>query len=235
MDTNLSKVHIDKKSVFKTLKITLRVIMYMHLILLGIIGIFAIYYINNNPSTTTLMLYRQGYDNTKQPTFVPIRKISTTFQLDLTNREDARFKEHWGFDIEAIQEAQKLNVKAGYRAYGGSTITQQLARTLFLTPHKTYVRKYIELLIAVELELIMSKERILELYINYAELGKGVYGFQDASLHYYKASFLKATPDQRLRLIALLASPIKYGPYSLHKNKHLVNRYKFLKKYHKVH
>ncbi len=235
MNANLSRVPITKQAVFKVLKTTLKWIGYAHLVLFILIGVFAIYYINNNPSFTTLMWYRSEFKSTETPSFVPLRKVSPTFLLDLTNREDARFYEHWGFDIEAIKTARDLNKKAGYRAYGGSTLTQQLARTLFLTPHKNYLRKYLELLIAVELELILGKERILELYINYAELGDQVYGFNDASKHYYKRSFLKTTKDQKLRLIALLASPIRYSPYTLHKNRHLTKRYNFLKKYHKVH
>ena len=127
-----------KQKIWKGLKITLKVIGYAHLALIFIVAIYSIIYINFNPQRTSLMLYRGSYNfkAIKKTSYIPLHKVSTTFQMDLINLEDGRFREHWGFDIEAIQRAQALNEKAGYHAYGGSTLTQQMARTLFLIPHK---------------------------------------------------------------------------------------------------
>jgi monofunctional biosynthetic peptidoglycan transglycosylase len=212
----------------------LRTILYAHLIFIFIIAIFSIIYINHEPPSTLLMLYRQNTPLEKH-SFIPINKVSETFQLDLLNLEDGKFREHYGIDLEAIKRAKEKNDNLGYKAYGGSTITQQLARTLFLLPHKNYFRKYLEAIVALELELFLGKDRILELYINYAELGKGVYGFNDAALHYYKKSFVKTTDDEKIRLMTILASPINYSPSTLYKNKALSARYKFIYKYHHLH
>ena len=226
-----------KQKIWKGFKIALKIIGYAHLALIIIVAIYSIVYINFNPRRTSLMLYRAGYSfgAVKKTSYIPLQKVSGTFQLDLINLEDGRFKEHWGFDIKAMQEAYEKNKKAGYHAFGGSTLTQQLARTLFLTPHKSYFRKYLELIIAFEMEIILGKDRILELYINYAELGKGVYGFNDAALHYYKKPFANTTADQKIRLLTILASPIRYSPSTFNKNRRLANRYKFIYKYHKYH
>lgn len=211
-----------------------KTIFFAHLIFIFLIAVFSIIYINSEPRSTVLMLYRNGFKSEK-PSFIPLNKISQTFQLDLLNLEDGKFREHYGIDLEAIKKAKAKNDKLGYKAYGGSTVTQQLARTLFLLPHKNYFRKYLEAIVALELEFFLGKDRILELYINYAELGKGIYGFNDAALHYYKKPFLKTTVDEKVRLMTVLASPINYSPSTLYKNKALSARYKFIYKYHHLH
>lgn len=223
-----------KKNFWYWLRFASKIVLCAHLIFIGLIGIVSIIYINTNPPSTILMMYRDGF-KAKKPSFVPLRNISPTFQLDLINLEDGQFREHYGFDLDAIKVARERNKKLGYKAYGASTISQQLARTLFLTPHKSYFRKYLELIITFELEFILGKDRILELYINYAELGKGVYGFNDASQHYYKKSFTKTATDQKIRMMTILASPINYSPQTLHQNKTLAARYKFIYRYHKYH
>jgi len=187
-----------------------------------------------NPPTGTLILYRAelNFSNIKKPSALKMEEIPEIFIHDLLNAEDGRFREHWGFDVEAIKRARELNEKAGYKAYGASTISQQLARTLFLIPNKTYFRKYLELIISVEMDLILSKDRILELYLTYAELGDKIYGVQDASQYYYKRNFSKISADQRIRLLVILASPIKYGPYNFDSNRLLRKRYKNIRRWH---
>lgn len=223
-----------KKNFWYWLRFAFKIVLYAHLIFILLIGIISIFYINGNPPKTILMLYRDGFKSEK-PSFIPLRNISPTFQLDLINLEDGQFRKHYGIDIDAIKTAREKNKKLGYSAFGASTITQQLARTLFLTPHKSYFRKYLELIITFELELILGKDRILELYINYAELGKGVYGFNDASLHYYNKAFANTSTDQKIRMMTILASPINYSPQTLHQNSTLARRYKFVYRYHKYH
>ena len=88
------------------------------------------------------------------------------------------------------------------------------------------------MIIAVEMDLILSKDRILELYLTYAELGDKVYGVQDASQYYYKRNFSKISADQRIRLLVILASPIKYGPYNFNSNRLLRKRYKNIRRWH---
>jgi len=195
---NFKKIKL-KKIDFKNFKLKtflwriLKVFLLAHLVLLTIVGLMSIYMIWFNPPTSSLMMYRANYNffRLKKPTPIKMEQIPKSFVHDLLNGEDGKFYKHWGFDIAAIQRARELNKKAGHKAYGGSTITQQLARTMFLIPNKTYIRKYLELLISIEMDLILRKDRILELYLSYAEWGKEVYGIQDASQHYYRRNFQK--------------------------------------------
>lgn len=219
-----------KSAIWKSIKF----VFWAHIGLVAIVGLMSLYMIGLNPPTTTLILYRSGFNisNIKKPTPIRMKQIPPIFIHDLLNAEDGRFREHWGFDIEAIQRARELNEKMGSKAYGGSTITQQLARTLFLIPNKTYLRKYLELIIAVEIDLILSKDRILELYLSYAEWGQNVYGVQDASQYYYKRNFSKISADQRIRLITILASPILNTPFTFEKNRLLRKRYRNIKRWH---
>ncbi|OQA64068.1 MAG: Penicillin-binding protein 1F [Spirochaetes bacterium ADurb.Bin269] len=144
--------------------------------------------------------------------------------------EDGTFYQHHGVLPAAIKHAWKLNKNLGKPVYGGSTITMQTARTLFLVPEKSYLRKYLEVIIAFEMEWILGKDRIFELYLNNAEWGKGVYGIEAASYYHYKKSVSKLSTEQAIRLVTLLSSPIKYGPYNLNKNAILAQRYAYLRK-----
>ena len=219
-----------KKFIWKSIKL----VFWAHIALITVVGLMSIYMVWFNPPITTLILYRSNFDfsNLKKPIPIQMEEIPPIFIHDLLNAEDGHFREHWGFDIAAIKRARELNQKLGYKAYGGSTITQQLARTLFLIPNKTYFRKYLELIIAVELDLILDKDRILELYLSYAEWGKNVYGVQNASQYYYKRNFSKISSDQRIRLITILASPIKYNPYNFNANRLLRKRYQNIRRWH---
>lgn len=224
----------QRKKLWHWLRLTIKTVLYAHFIFIALIALLSIIYINTNPPVTVLMLYREGF-KAKTPSFIPLRSTSSTFQLDLINLEDGNFRKHFGIDIEAIKRARAVNQELGRTAQGGSTITQQLARTLFLIPKRTYLRKYLELIVTFELELILGKDRILELYINYAELGEGVYGFNDASLKYYNKPFSKTSNDQKIRMMAILASPLKYTPQTLHESKALARRYKFIYRWQKYH
>ena len=95
--------------------------------------------------------------------------------------EDHQFYTHHGIDLEAVRTAYERNKRAGTLAFGGSTITQQLTRTLFLTPHKNYLRKYLEALLSLELDLLLPKDRIMELYLNHIEWGSGIFGVGTAA------------------------------------------------------
>jgi monofunctional biosynthetic peptidoglycan transglycosylase len=183
-----------------------------------------------NPPAIVLMPYRSiGYGwKLSKPQPLPLSRIPSYLRTMLVAVEDGKFYTHKGIDLDAFKRAREINARVGKPLYGGSTLTMQVARTLFLVPEKSYVRKYFEVIAALELELILSKERILELYFGYAEWGKGIFGIEAAARHYYKVGVATLTRDQGARLIALLSSPIKYTPSTLHKSAILRERYSYL-------
>jgi monofunctional biosynthetic peptidoglycan transglycosylase len=143
--------------------------------------------------------------------------------------EDYTFYQHHGVDLQAIRDAQRMNRQLGRIYHGGSTITMQLARTLFLTPNRTYVRKYFEVIAALTMETVLSKERILELYVNTIEFGRGVYGIRAAALaHYGKTDPARLTTDQLRRLVTIVASPLFYDVDTFVRKRALAERYEFL-------
>jgi monofunctional biosynthetic peptidoglycan transglycosylase len=146
----------------------------------------------------------------------------------LISVEDYKFYRHFGLDFEGIKRAYEINSRIGSPMYGGSTLTMQVARTLFLVPEKSYLRKYLEVIVALELELLLGKDRILELYFGYAEWGKGVFGAEAASRRYYGLPLRSLSRDQGARLVAILSSPIKYRPDYFGKSLILRERYDFL-------
>jgi len=142
--------------------------------------------------------------------------------------EDKHFYLHGGIDLEAIQRAIRLNKAAGRPAYGGSTITQQLARTLFLSQDKNYLRKYAEALLALELELFLSKQRILELYLNEIEMGPGVFGVRAAARHHYGKRPEALDLDEWQRIAAIITNPRRFGVYDFNRFNGPWQRYLFL-------
>jgi monofunctional biosynthetic peptidoglycan transglycosylase len=128
--------------------------------------------------------------------------------------EDDTFYQHHGFDFEQIQEAIKTNWREKRYAYGGSTLTQQLARTLYLSPSKNLIRKLKEALITVHLEHTLSKRRILELYLNVVEWGRGIYGAEAAARFYYGKSASDLSADEAAALASILPSPRRWSPSS---------------------
>jgi monofunctional glycosyltransferase len=138
--------------------------------------------------------------------------------------EDPRFAVHRGVDFGSIRFALALNRRHGRKLYGGSTITQQLSRTLFLFPRKLYLRKLLEMQAAVVLEAILPKERILELYINYAEWGPGVYGIGAASHYHYGKDSASLSPSEIADLLTILAGPLRFTPESIDQSAMLTAR-----------
>ena len=143
--------------------------------------------------------------------WVPYERISPHLKRAVITAEDARFAEHEGVDWEAIEKAYKENTRRGRPARGGSTITQQLAKNLFLSPERSYVRKGQELVIAYMIEAFWDKRRILEVYLNVVEWGEGVFGAEAAARHYYGTSAAQLGPEQSARLAAYLPNPKRYG------------------------
>ena len=213
------------------LKKTALAVLLVHIIFITATLASIVYLKYHNPPKTSLIIYRQVFRGEKNPSqhYMELESIPADIVKMIIATEDYRFHEHPGIDIDAIKRAYFINKKAGYFMYGGSTITQQLARTLFLCPKKLLLRKYLELIIAFELELVLTKERILELYVNYAEWGKGVYGISAAARYYYGRGCLSLSPDEVSRLIAVLAGPYTTTPSTIGSRKFILNRYNTIK------
>ncbi|MEY4705567.1 MAG: Monofunctional biosynthetic peptidoglycan transglycosylase [Nitrospirota bacterium] len=171
-----------------------------------------------NPPVTALMDARQaqaeaqGLAIKRQWVWVPLSRISPHLRQAVVAAEDASFFTHEGFDWEGIKEAAKYNLEAGELKRGGSTITQQLAKNLYLSSERSLFRKAREALITRSLEQQLTKERILELYLNVAEWGQGVYGAEAAARHHFNKSSQDLTADEAAWLAAILPSPRRYDP-----------------------
>ncbi|MGB2818289.1 MAG: monofunctional biosynthetic peptidoglycan transglycosylase [Burkholderiaceae bacterium] len=171
----------------------------------------------NNPGETSFMSREEAALRQKNPKaelrhrWVPYGNISLHLKRAVITSEDARFSEHEGVDWEAIEKAYKENAKRGRPAKGGSTITQQLAKNLFLSPDRSYVRKGQELVITYMIEALWDKRRILEVYLNVVEWGEGIFGAEAAARYYYGVAASQLGPDQAARLAAYLPNPKRYG------------------------
>jgi len=172
----------------------------------------------HNPTSTALMERRlatsaeRGRSSPRQWTWVPLSRISAHLQRAVIAAEDASFFIHEGFDWEGIRDAALANFEAGEMKRGGSTITQQLAKNLYLSSERSLFRKAREALITRSLEHRLTKERILELYLNVAEWGRGVYGAEAAARHHFGKSAHELTADEAAWLAAILPSPQRYDP-----------------------
>jgi monofunctional glycosyltransferase len=143
--------------------------------------------------------------------FVPLGQISPDFQHGVIAAEDARFYQHHGFDWNAMEIAAEEDLEGG-RIRGGSTLTQQLVKNLFFGTGRSILRKGAEFTLVPVAELVLGKQRILELYLNVVEWGPGVYGAEAASHYYYRISARKIDREQAARLAAILPLPLKRRP-----------------------
>lgn len=144
-----------------------------------------------------------------QKKWIDIDKMSIYLPLAAVASEDQKFFEHFGFDIDQIEKAIDQN-KKGRRVRGASTITQQLAKNIFLNSQKSFVRKAFEGYYTILIELFWSKERILEVYLNSAELGPNIFGVEAASWYYFNRSASSLKEAESALLIACLPNPIRY-------------------------
>ncbi|MDP2880720.1 MAG: monofunctional biosynthetic peptidoglycan transglycosylase [Azonexus sp.] len=169
-----------------------------------------------NPGETRFMeirlaeLHQKAPDARLKKQWVPYERISIHLKRAIIAAEDAKFVDHEGFDWEGMQKALEKNQKKGRFVAGGSTISQQLAKNLFLTPTRSYVRKAEEAIITLMLENLWSKRRILEVYLNVIEWGNGVFGAEAAARHYYNASAAQLGPEQAARLAGMVPNPRFY-------------------------
>jgi monofunctional glycosyltransferase len=149
--------------------------------------------------------------------WTPIEAVSPHLQMAVVAAEDQKFPEHFGFDFDAMEKALENNEKGG-RVKGGSTISQQTAKNAFLWQGRTYIRKGLEAYFTGLIELIWGKKRILEVYVNIAEMGPGIYGAQAAAKHYFNKDAAQLSAREAALLAAILPSPKTYsvknpGPY----------------------
>lgn len=174
------------------------------------------WWVDHNPVTTAFMRDRLERMRESDPNarirqaWVPYDKISAHLKRAIVAAEDGKFLDHEGFDWDAIQQAHERNQKSARVVVGGSTISQQLAKNLFLSGSRTLWRKGQEAVITVMLENMMSKRRILELYLNVIEWGNGVFGAEAAARHYFGVSASQLTPAQAARLAAMVPNPRFY-------------------------
>jgi monofunctional biosynthetic peptidoglycan transglycosylase len=142
--------------------------------------------------------------------WVAYARISDNLKRAVVAAEDSRFIEHEGVDWDAVQKAYETNQARGKRVRGGSTITQQLAKNLFLSGNRSYLRKAQEMALAYMIEFAWDKERILEVYLNVAEWGEGVFGAEAAARHHYRLAAAQLDREQAARLAAMLPRPRFY-------------------------
>jgi monofunctional biosynthetic peptidoglycan transglycosylase len=175
-----------------------------------------VYWSEFNPSSSAFMQKRLEAMQAANPAaklkyhWVPYERISEHLKRAVVAAEDARFLDHEGFDWEAIQKAMQKNEQRGKVVAGASTITQQLAKNLFLSGHRSWARKGEEAAITWMMERALSKRRILELYLNLAEWGEGIFGAEAAARHHFGVPAAGLTPEQAAWLAAILPSPKRY-------------------------
>jgi monofunctional glycosyltransferase len=175
-----------------------------------------VYWNTFNPSSTAFMerrlhaLRAKDADARLKWQWMPYERISVHLKRAVVAAEDARFLEHEGFDWEAIQQAMATNERRGRIVAGASTISQQLAKNLFLSGKRSWLRKAQEASITWMLERTLTKRRILELYLNVAEWGEGVFGAEAAARHHFGVAAAALAPEQAAWLAAVLPSPRRY-------------------------
>lgn len=171
------------------------------------------------PTTSAFMQNRLETMRQQNPSaklqhrWVDYEQISSHLKRAVVATEDARFMQHQGFDYKAIETAWKKNLKQRKLAAGGSTISQQLAKNLFLSSKKTAWRKAQEALITLMMEELLTKQRILEIYLNIIEWGEGVFGIEAAAQHYFGVSAASLTPGQAAWLASIISNPRFYDTH----------------------
>ena len=182
------------------------IIVIFHLLVAALLVMWKFLPINNSMFMLTHRL--TGGSVTQQ--WVEYDAIAKSAKQAAIVSEDSTFSQHNGFDFKGIKDAQKKNEASGKSSAGGSTITQQLAKNLFLTSRRSYVRKADEAVITVMIETLWDKQRILTAYLNVAEFGEGIYGIEAAAEHYFDKSADNLNRDESALLISMLTNPKYY-------------------------
>jgi len=177
------------------------------------------WWVDHNPGSTSFMRQQLSVLQQKNPNaklqykWVSYDRISNNLKRAIIASEDSNFSEHEGVDWDAMQKAYDKNTKKGKVVAGGSTITQQLAKNLFLSGDRSYLRKGQEFIITYMLEFLMDKERIFEIYLNVVEFGSGVFGAEAAAQHYYGVPASNLGASQAARLAVMLPKPRFYDKH----------------------
>jgi monofunctional biosynthetic peptidoglycan transglycosylase len=175
------------------------------------------WWVDHNPTSTSFMRTQLERLQEKKPEiklqhqWVPYNRISNNLKRAIIASEDANFAEHEGVDWDALQKAYVKNAKKGKIVSGGSTITQQLAKNLFLSGDRSYLRKAEEMMITFMLEIMMDKRRIFEIYLNVVEWGNGVFGAEAAARRYFGVPAAALGPQEAARLAVMLPNPRYFG------------------------
>jgi monofunctional biosynthetic peptidoglycan transglycosylase len=171
------------------------------------------------PVQKSQFIKQYEYERVDNPRWPPLRWIPVSIDKrpeyvirSVVVAEDARFFQHSGFDQEAFKNALEYNLSQGRIVYGGSTISQQTTKNMFLSPSRNPLRKWHEFVLTHFMESNISKQRIMEIYLNVAEFGRGIYGVEAASLVYWNKSVRHITPGEAVELAASLPAPVKHNP-----------------------
>lgn len=211
-----------------------RILLFAVVLVAGFIGFTFVYpdvslLKKENPKKTAFMKYREreweqeGKKYRVTQKWVPLRSISPFLIKAVLIGEDDKFWQHEGFDYEAMQKAVEKDIKEKKFKLGGSTISQQLAKNLYLSPSKNPIRKIREAILTWRMEKALSKKRILEIYLNVAEWGdRGIFGIEAAARQYYGKSASMLNPEEAAHLAAVLPNPRKFNP--LGSSKYVVSR-----------
>lgn len=189
---------------------------------------------NKNPKKTAFMKYREKqWKETERKVkikqiWIPLKSISPDMRKAVVVAEDGKFWQHDGFDFDAMRNAIEKNLEKRKMAVGASTITMQLAKNLFLSPSKTPVRKINEAILTWRIERELTKKRILELYLNCAEWGDGIFGIEAASRTYFHHSASSLNRKESALLAAVLPNPIRFNP--LKNTRFLARRSRLIRK-----
>lgn len=193
------------------------ILSYLLLIAIGVVTVLQLFYFVQvvwfrffDPQETAFMAEQARQLERIRHQAVAYRQISVHLKRAVIAAEDQSFEKHDGIDWDAVEKAWQRNLEKGRVVRGGSTITQQLAKNLFLSGERSYWRKAQEALITIMIEAVMDKQRILHLYLNYAEWGIGVFGAQEAAKHYFGISASQLDAYQAARLAAMLPRPRYY-------------------------
>ena len=201
---------------FRYLAAIVGVLVLVFLAYQGYVALKLWWWDDHNPASTAFMEARLAIMREKSPAakiqqqWVPYNKISSHLKRAILVAEDDTFVDHEGFDWDGIQKALDKNQQKGRVVAGGSTISQQLAKNLFLSGERSLLRKAEEALITVMMERILDKERILEIYLNVIEWGDGVFGAEAAARHYFGVSAAQLSQEQAAKLAAMVPRPRFY-------------------------
>ncbi|WP_205720018.1 monofunctional biosynthetic peptidoglycan transglycosylase [Fodinibius halophilus] len=210
---------VEETELFKYRSYTAQFGHYLSRLIAGIflLSIFIVLLLRWIPPPTTSFILQRQYEARQNSQSLDIQyhwisddEISPHLKMAAISSEDQRFANHWGLDVNSIQKAINEH-KQGADLRGASTITQQVAKNLFLWPSRSYLRKGVEAYLALTIELLWSKERILEVYLNIVEFGDGVYGAEAAAQRYFNKSAKQLSKWESAFMVTALPAPKRYN------------------------